>query len=79
MSQTSRRTVLAGAGVGVAGTAAVGLAGRADAAPAASTEAVVAWVENPRAGVVHVMSGEEEVVVTDHDLVARLLRAAGGK
>lgn len=81
MSHTSRRKLLAGTGAGVAGTAVViGTGGRASAAtPSESTEAVVAWIENPKAGVVHVMSGDDEVVVRDHDLVARILRARGGK
>ena len=56
--------------------------GRRDAATTrgktAATEPVVAYVQNPKAGVLHLMVGEREVVVEDHDLVARILNAAGG-
>ena len=43
----------------------------------AATEPVVAYVQNPKAGVLHLMVGEREVIVEDHDLVARILNAAG--
>jgi hypothetical protein len=84
MSDTSRRKFLAAAGAGTAATAVVSLTGgTADAATTrgkgAATEPVVAYVQNPRAGVLHLMVGEREVIVEDHDLVARILNAAGGK
>jgi hypothetical protein len=83
MSDTSRRKFLAAAGAGTAATAVVSLSGGvADAATArrkgAATEPVVAFVQNPKAGVLHLMVGEREVIVEDHDLVARILNAAGG-
>jgi ABC-type hemin transport system substrate-binding protein len=83
MSDTSRRKFLAAAGAGTAATAVVSLSGgTAEAATTrhkhAATEPVVAFVQNPAAGVLHLMVGEREVVVEDHDLVARILNAAGG-
>ena len=84
MGDTSRRKFLAAAGAGTAATAVVGLSGgAADAATRrgsnAATEPVVAYVEDPKAGVLHLMVGDREVIVEDHDLVARILNAAGGK
>ena len=84
MSDTSRRKFLATTGAGVAAGAVVGLAGStAQAATArgkdAATEPVVAYVQDPKAGVLHLMVGEREVIVEDHDLVARILNAAGGR
>jgi hypothetical protein len=83
MSDTSRRKFLAAAGAGTAATAVVGLSGGAAEAVTsrhehAATEQVVAFVQNPRSGVLHLMVGEREVIVEDHDLVARILNAAGG-
>ena len=84
MSDTSRRKFLAAAGAGTAATAVVGLtSGAAQAVTArgsrAATEPVVAYVQDPKAGVLHLMVGEREVIVEDHDLVARILNAAGGR
>jgi hypothetical protein len=83
MSETSRRKFLAVAGGGAAaGTVVTLTGGSAEAATTrgktAATEPVVAYVQNPKAGVLHLMVGEREVVVEDHDLVARILNAAGG-
>jgi hypothetical protein len=82
MSDTSRRKFLAAAGAGTAAGAVVTLSGgTAEAAarrrPDAAKDPVVAYVQNPRAGVLHLMVGEREVIVEDHDLVARILNAAG--
>jgi hypothetical protein len=84
MSDTSRRKFLAAAGAGTAATAVVGLSGgAADAVTRrhsnAATKPVVAYVQDPKAGVLHLMVGEHEVIVEDHDLVARILNAAGGR
>ena len=84
MSETSRRKFLAVAGGGAAATTMVGLTGgTAEAATSrgrtAATEPVVAYVQNPKAGVLHLMVGEREVIVEDHDLVTRLLNAAAGR
>jgi hypothetical protein len=84
MSETSRRKFLAATGAGVAGVTVVGVAGgTAQAATArrknAATEPVVAYVPEPKAGVLHLMVGQREVIVEDHDLVARILNAAGGQ
>ena len=84
MSDTSRRKFLAASGAGVAGIAVVGASsGAAEAVTArrthAATEPVVAYVQDPHAGVLQLMVGEREVIVEDHDLVARILNAAGGK
>lgn len=83
MNDTSRRKFLAATGAGVA-AGAVGIGGPAAAEAVvrkadAANEPVVAFVENPQAGVVTLMLGDREVVVEDHDLVARILNAAGGK
>jgi hypothetical protein len=84
MSDTSRRKFLATTGAGVAAGAVVGLGGgTAQAATVrgkdAATDPVVAYVQDPKAGVLHLMVGEREVIVEDHDLVARILNAAGGR
>jgi hypothetical protein len=82
MSETSRRKFLAVAGAGAAAGTVVSIGGRADAAAArkagAATEPVVAYIENPLGGVLHLMVGDREVVVEDRDLVTRILNAAGG-
>ena len=84
MGDTSRGKFLAATGAGVAAGAVVGLSGgAAEAATArrrdAATEPVVAYVQDPRAGVLHLMVGEREVIVEDHDLVARILNAAADR
>ena len=54
-----------------------GGAGRHDPrGKSAANEPVVAYVQDPKAGVLHLMVGEREVIVEDHDLVARILNAA---
>ena len=84
MSDTSRRKFLTATGAGVAAGTVAGLGtGPADAATVrakdSATDPVVAYVQDPRAGVLHLMVGEREVIVEDHDLVARILNAAGGR
>jgi hypothetical protein len=84
MSDTSRRKFLAVTGAGVAGAAVVGVSGGSAEAVTrrhtnAATDAVVAYVPDHTSGVVHLMVGEREVIVDDHDLVTRILNAAGGK
>ena len=39
----------------------------------------MAYVQDPKVGVLRLMVGEREVIVEDHDLVTRILNAAGGK
>ena len=83
MNDTSRRKFLAVAGAGAAAGAA-GIAVPATAAAVtrnanAEAEPVVAYIENPQSGVLSLMLGGREVVVEDHDLVARILNAAGGR
>ena len=87
-SGSSRRVFLAGAGAAtVLGAAAVTVAGAgpADAAPrpdtaspsgasAASGDAVVAYLRDPAAGEVRVLSGEREVVVHDPELARAMTR-----
>ena len=82
MTDTDRRKFLAATGAGVAAGAVVGVTGGAAQATTvrrhdAATQPVVAYVQNPKAGVLHLMVGEREVIVEDHDLVARILNAAG--
>lgn len=89
MSTSTRRGFLkiagAGAAVGaaaVATTAAVKggsttqpAAGTADAVPAGASGPLVAYVRDVRGAEVSVLVGETEVVVTDKELVARLVGA----
>jgi hypothetical protein len=81
MSDTSRRKFLAAAGAGTAAGAVVSLSGGAAEAVTrrrfdAASEPVVAYVQDPEVGVLHLMAGEREVIVEDRDLVARILNAA---
>lgn len=83
VNETSRRKILGVAAAGVVGTAgAVALSsGSASARTAAitSTTPLVAHIEDPSSGTVQIMIGSHEITVTDQDLVARLVDAAGGK
>jgi hypothetical protein len=85
MNDTSRRKFLAAAGAGAAAGTVVAVAGPAAGAgptrrnATAATDPVVAYVQDPEAGVLHLMHGDREVIVEDHDLVARILNAAGGR
>ncbi len=86
---TTRRGMLRGAaGIGAAGLAAGVLAGatiapadaavkKEDTATATSKEPLIVHVHDARNGVVDLYTGERHVRVTDHQLAARLARAAG--
>ncbi len=82
MSNTSRRGFLirAGAGAAAAGVAVVATPSLASTPaatqPSSSREPMMAYVSDPSKGEVTVMVGEHENVVTDHELVSRLLKAA---
>jgi photosystem II stability/assembly factor-like uncharacterized protein len=84
MSNSSRRKFLIMAGSGAATAAvAAAVAPQASARPADRTslpedapETLVAYVGDIRSGEVILMVGDQEVVVSDHELVARLARAA---
>ena len=79
MSEASRRSFLAVAGTGAVTTAVVVAAPGAGAASASSrvaTQPLVAHVRDAATGTIVLYVGTEEVVVTDHDLVRRLNRAA---
>ena len=86
MAEATRRGFLAAAGTGTA-IAVVATAGRADAAPRSHEEAIealdgavlIAFIDNPRSGVVSLMVGEDEVEIHDPALVRRLLKATGGR
>ena len=86
MADATRRGFLAAAGTGTA-IAVVATASRASAAPRSHEEALqaldgavlVAYIEDPRSGVLSLMVGEDEVEIHDADLVRRLVKAAGGK
>jgi hypothetical protein len=86
MAHATRRGVLAAAGTGTV-IAVVATAGRATAAPRSHEEAVealdgavlVAYIDDPRSGVVSLMVGEDEVEIHDPALVRRLVEVAGGK
>ncbi len=87
---TSRRGMLRGAaGIGAAGLAAGVFAGAvagpasaatakpaADETSAAHKDPLVVHVRDARTGIVDLYTGEQHVRVTDHDLAARLARAA---
>ena len=88
---TTRRGMLRGAaGIGAAGLAAGVLGGviaspagaataqpATDARSAAHNEPLVVHVHDARTGVVDLYTGEQHVRFTDHQLAARLARAAG--
>lgn len=85
---TTRRGMLRGAaGIGAAGLAAGVLAGAAaapagaavkeDSATATNKEPLIVHVHDARTGIVDLYTGEHHVRVTDHQLAARLARAAG--
>ena len=88
MSDTTRRGFLAAAGTGTAiAVVATATAGAASAAPRSNEEAIealggatlVAFIEDPRSGVLALMVGEDEVEIHDPALVRRLVKAAGGR
>jgi hypothetical protein len=86
MAEATRRGFLAAAGTGTA-IAVVATAGRADAAPRSNEEALealdgavlIAFIDDPRSGVVSLMVGEDEVQIHDPALVRRLVKATGGR
>ena len=82
MSDSTRRNFLAVAGAGaVAAGAAIVVAPSAnavpesDALPAGAKGTMVAYIKDLKKGEVLVMTGDDEVVVTDKVLVARLANA----
>lgn len=88
MSDVSRRSFLIGSGVGAVGVAAIGatggLPGLAGGAASAATPEDLAraasrpmmlHVRDARRGEIGILVGEQEVVVNDRALVAKLLRA----
>jgi hypothetical protein len=86
MSESTRRGFLGAAGAGAAALGAAAVAPSAFAAGGRrrlsarqlqSRQPVVAYVKDRRRGTVSLMVGEREVLVTDHDLVARMLEAVG--
>lgn len=86
MAHATRRGFLAAAGTGTA-IAVVATAGRADAAPRSNEEAIealdgavlIAFIDDPRSGVLSLMVGEDEVEIHDPALVRRLIKATGGR
>ena len=86
MADATRRGFLAAAGAGTA-IAVVATASRADAAPRSNEEAIealdgavlVAYIDDPRSGIVSLMVGEDEVEIHDPALVRRLVKATGGR
>ena len=83
MKDPTRRTFLTLAGGSAAAVGLGAAAGDADAAPARppaeANGPLVAYVTDMRDGELTLMHGEDEVVVHDRDLAARLARAAHGK
>lgn len=86
MADATRRGFLAAAGTGTA-IAVVATASGASAAPRTNEEAIealngatlVAFIDDPRSGVLSLMVGEDEVEIHDAALVNRLVKASGGK
>ncbi len=84
MADATRRGFIAAAGAGAATVAVVAAAPSAFAAPTSAAEAaealssatLVAYIQNPKSGVVTVMVGEDEVEIHDPALVRRLTKAA---
>jgi hypothetical protein len=83
MTGSTRRNFLIATGAaGVAAavtTSAQAAPARQPAAPVsapADAEPMVAHISDPRSGVISLLVGDREVVVTDHDLVGRITRAA---
>jgi hypothetical protein len=82
MNESTRRGFLVMAGTTAASVGAAVVAPSAVAGPAVTplrrdaSGPLVAHVRDVRAGTLCLMVGEREVVVDDHDLVARLVRAA---
>jgi len=87
MRDPTRRNILiaggAGAALGLAAAApGVAAARTPEAAPATlppDAAPLMAHIENPSSGTLTLFVGEREVLVHDHDLVARLTRAAAGR
>ena len=82
MSETSRRAFMAVAGAGAAASAVAATAGPAGAETGRAGGLggggpVMVYIEDPAAGRLTVMSGDDEVDVVDAELVSRILRAAG--
>jgi hypothetical protein len=78
MSDLTRRGFVKTSAGAAAGMTAIGtlVVEHADAAAAAESEPLVAYVSNPRKGEISVMSGDREVTVRDPKLAARIARAA---
>lgn len=83
MPESTRRGFIIMAGAGAAAVGAVAAASDATAAPAhvktsdvTANGPLVAYVSDVRKGEVSVLVGEREVVLHDHALVAKLVRAA---
>lgn len=81
MPGSTRRHFLttAGAGAAVVGAATVLPATSADAAEPVGADAptrLIAYVDDARTGLITLMVDEREVEIHDHDLVARLRKAA---
>ncbi len=84
---TSRRTFLITSGVAATGgvaaasalpaVAATGAPARSTATPDAVAGPLVAYVSDVASGQVTVMRGDDEVVVTDHELARRIAGAVG--
>ena len=79
MSDATRRSFLIIAGAGAAAAGAAAVAPVADAAPQKMTGSgpLIAYVNDIASDEVSVMVGEQEVVVRDRDLVARLAARTG--
>jgi hypothetical protein len=77
MNHATRRGFLVMTGAGAAAVATPGMVSESLAAANRSSGPLVAYVGDVRRTEVSIMVGEQEVVVHDAELVARLVRAAG--
>jgi hypothetical protein len=78
MSDSTRRGFVKNSAAAAAGVTVVGalISEQADAAAAAKSGPIVAYIREPRTGEISVMAGERQVTLHDRNLAARIARAA---
>ena len=78
MSDSTRRGFVKNSAAAAAGVTVVGalVSEQADAAAAAKSGPIVAYIRAPRTGEISVMAGERQVKLHDRKIAARIARAA---
>jgi hypothetical protein len=81
MDDVTRRGFVKSSAGAAAGVAALGAVGAAEAEARTDhhhhhAHPIVAWIGDPRDGKITVMRGKHEVTIRDHQLAARIARAA---